>query len=259
MSLTLKFALFTSLLCLLIIGGITFFSYRMGHRELETSLGERLEAIVRSGAFSIDGTLHDQIRANEDASGVAFQTIQAHLRELKKANRLDSPVYTFRREGEILKFVVMTNEKPYVGDTYSIRPEMLPTLNDGKSGYTGVYHDSHGSWISAYAPIFDRNGQISGLLEADIKVEHFLSLLKEKFIGLVWKGLGFGLFAVAMSFLLAKTVTRRLNYLTDLTEKISLGKMDTAIRLNGRDEVSKLAESLERMRESLKIAAEMIR
>ena len=142
---------------------------------------------------------------------------------------------------------------------YTIRREMLPTLNEGKPARTGVYHDTHGEWISAYAPIFDQEGHISGLLEADIRVEEFLSILKGKFFSLLWVFALVAAIAVALSFLLARTVTAKLKYLTDITEKISLGKVDTPIAVKGKDEVAVLGASLERMRESIKIAAEMMR
>ena len=61
-----------------------------------------------------------------------------------------------------------------------------------------------------------------------------------------------------MSFVLARRVTRKLVYLTSVTEKISLGKLNQPISVPGRDEVAKLANSLERMRESLRLASEMI-
>lgn len=258
MSLKVKFALFTSLLCLAIIGGISYFSYRIAYNDLATSLGLRLEAIARSGAIHIDGTLHDQIRGPADAESESFLAIRQLLRELKQANDLSEEIYTMRREGEQMHFVVMTHEKPFIGDDYKIRREMLPTLNDGQPASTGVYRDANGDWISAYAPIFDQGGNISGLLEVDIRVEEFLALLREKYTALAWKYLIFALIAVVLSFLLARTVTAKLNYLTTVTEKISLGKMDARIQIEGKDEVAKLGASLERMRESLKIAAEMM-
>ena len=258
MSLTLKFALFTSLLCAFIIGGISYLSYRMAYVDLETSLGQRLEAVVRSGAMQIDGNLHDQVQTMEDQNSQAFLSIRDYLHRLKRANDLQSPVYTFRQVGDELRFVVMTNERPFIGDPYQIRREMLPTLQKGMPTHTGVYEDENGGWISAYAPILDGDGHLAGLLEADIHVDHFIVILRGKFRRLLLKGLAFMVFAVFMSFLLAKTVTRKLNYLTRITEKISLGKTETPIVMKGKDEVSKLAASLERMRESLKIAAEMI-
>jgi methyl-accepting chemotaxis protein len=258
MSLTIKFALFTSTLCILIIAGITYMSYLISYRELERSLGMELEAIVRTGAIGINGDLHDQIKSMDDVNGEAFQTIRNHLLDIKNANQLDTEVYTFRQMGEQLMFIAMTNEKPYVGDTYSIRSEMRPTLTEGKPAHTGVYGDAHGEWISAYAPIRDSNGNLSGLLEADYRVETFFALLREKFLYLMLKSLGFAAIAVIASFLLAKSVTRKLVFLTNITEKISLGKLDKSIEVRGKDEVSNLAASLERMRESLVIAAKML-
>jgi len=258
MSLKVKFALFTSLFCILIIVGIIYLAYLDDRRELEASIGMRLEAIVRSAAIEIDGTAHDQIKGPEDAESEAFLAIREHLRNFFFNDTATTEIYTFRRMGERLQFIVMTHEKPFIGDEYQIRQEMLPTLNDGKPGRTGLYTDTHGSWISAYAPIFDQNGQISGLVEADVRVDEFEALLRQDAIQLFTKGLGFVVLAIVGSFLLARTVTKKLNYLTDITQKISLGKMDTPIKVSGSDEVARLGTSLERMRESLKIAAEMI-
>lgn len=258
MSLSVKFAVFTSLLSLALITAVTYLSYRMSKSQLERSIGERLEAIVRSGALGIDGTLHDTIRSMADVDGEPFLSIRDQLRALQLANQLETDVYTMRRVGEQLEFVVMTNEKPFVGDTYSIKEAMLPTLNHGQSAYTGVYQDEHGRWISAYAPILDQNGHHSGLLEADIDVQTFLTLLQVRFRDLLIKSSAIAVLAIFLSVFLARSVTRKLVYLTDVTEKISLGKLQTPIRIKGNDEVAKLGHSLERMRESLKIAAEMI-
>lgn len=258
MSLSIKFTLFTSSLCLLIIGGICFLSYQNAYRNVEKSVGERLEAIAATGAIGINGDLHDQVKSMDDQSSEAFLAIREHLQAIKDRNSLSQEVYTFRRVGERLEFVVMTNEKPFIGDTYSIRPEMWPTLNEGRPAHTGVYEDVHGAWISAYAPILDSAGGFSGLLEVDVRVEEFLALTRHQFTILAWKGTAFAVLAVVLSFFLAKTVTRRIVHLTEVTEKISLGKMDSAIEVAGRDEVAKLGRALDRMRESIKIAAELI-
>lgn len=258
MKLSLKFALFTSVLCLVIIGAITYISYRISFRDVERSLGERLQAIVATGAIQIDGTLHDSVLTPEDADSEAFLTIRDQLRAIKEANGLAEEVYTFRRVGETLEFVVMTNEKPFIGATNKIHPAMWPTLNDARPAYTGVYTDAHGVWISAFAPVFDNDGNISGLLEADFEVGELLALVRKRSILLLIKAGAFGLLAVIASFLLATTVTRRIVRLTEATEKISLGRMDMPIDISGRDEVAKLASSLDRMRESVRVAAEML-
>ncbi|MCB9399679.1 MAG: HAMP domain-containing protein [Acidobacteria bacterium] len=258
MSLTLKFALYTLLVCFAVLAGSSYVHYRVARQDLEQALGEKLEAIVRSASVAIDGTAHDSINEMADQEGEAFTRIRDHLRKVRDANHLGDLIYTMRREGEKMKFIVMTHDKPFIGHDYEIRPEMLPTLNKGMASRTGLYEDKNGHWISAYAPLLDQEGHISGLLEADYEVDTFLAQLKNKQMRTLGLGLVFSLIAAVLSFLVAKTLTRKIVYLTDLTEKISLGKMNTGIEVRGNDEIAKLGRALERMRESLKIASDLI-
>jgi len=258
MSLTIKVSIFTSLLCLTLVGAFGYLAFDYSRAELERSIGQRLEAIASTAALEIDGTLHDQITAKGDEDSEAFKVIRDHLRRVKEANGLKEEIYTFRRVGSELQFVAMSHEKPFIGDTYTIRKEMLPTLNDGRPAHTSAYSDEHGEWISAYAPILDQQGHASGLLEVDIRVGEFLALARQRLLPLLWKGLVIAAVAVVLSFLLARTVTKRLVELTELTEKISLGKVDAVVPVKGNDEVATLARALDRMRESVKIAAELL-
>ena len=63
---------------------------------------------------------------------------------------------------------------------------------------------------------------------------------------------------IFMSFLLSRRLVKNLRYLTDVTKKISTGMMERSIKVKSKDEVGELAESLERMRVSLKMAMDMI-
>lgn len=263
MSLTVKLTVFTSFLCIGLIAGIIFLSYRISVAEMTESLGKQLESIVRTASLGLDVDLHDQIQSNEDATSTVFLQLRDHLRRVKKINQLDTEIYTLRRTSNdsgkaVMQFVVMTNDKPYIGELYDHKPEMNPTLIHGRSAYTSVYQSPNGTWISAFAPILDGRGQVSGLVEADFQVDTLLSLLRAKFLDLLWKGGIFSIVAVLLSFLLAKSITSRIRYLTETTEKISLGKIETPVHMKGSDEVSRLGDALERMRESLLIANKLL-
>lgn len=254
----LKIMIFTILLVVTTAVTLIYFSYRTSSLDLEKSIGKRLESIAATGALMIDGDLHDQIRSREDANTESFKKLQKILRDIKAKNGLKSPVYTFRREGETLKFIVMTQEKTFIGDQYSIREEMWPTLNDGKSGHTKIYQDVHGRWLSAYAPIRDSNNQISGILAVDIKLETFLQELRQKTNRLLVISIIILAAGIFLSFVFSHRLVKNLKYLGNITEKISTGMMDRSIKIKSKDEVGALAESLERMRISLKMAIEMI-
>lgn len=63
--------------------------------------------------------------------------------------------------------------------------------------------------------------------------------------------------AVVMAFVIAKTLSRSLTrpliYLTQAADKLSKGEVETAITINSNDEIQRLAEAFERLRESVKI------
>ena len=67
------------------------------------------------------------------------------------------------------------------------------------------------------------------------------------------------LFAIIASLMLANYITKPIIYLTDLANKISMGEFDTVIKVKSNDEIGDLANSLERMRESLKAAIDRLR
>jgi methyl-accepting chemotaxis protein len=258
MGLGFKIMVFTFLLVVITAGILIYFSYQTSRSDLEMAIGRRLEAIAATGALMIDGDLHDQIKGPEDANTEAFKKLQKVVRDIRRINNLKQEVYTFRREGEDLKFIVMTHAKPFIGDKYIIRPEMRPALNKGKTTHTKIYEDQHGTWLTAYAPIIDSNGNISGILDIDIELTTFQEELQKKVNRLVVISVVIMAIAILLSLLLSRGLVRKLRYLNEVTEKISTGMMDRSISVNSKDEVGDLAQSLERMRISLKKAMEMI-
>lgn len=240
------------------IGALTYLAYLIIYSEQEKEIGIRLQAIAATGALMIDGDMHDKIRRPEDAKTKEFKKLRKVLRKIKAQNELDTEVYTFRRDDNRLRFIVMTNPKPFVGDTYQIKPEMRPSLNDGKPSYTQIFGDQHGAWISAYAPIRNSKGKIVGILDVDYKLSTFM---KELWYKLRWIFISSGVLfflALWLSISVSGRLVSNLKKLKNAAEEYSTGNMDVDISVNSRDEVGDLAESMERMRESLRIAMAML-
>jgi len=64
---------------------------------------------------------------------------------------------------------------------------------------------------------------------------------------------------ILVTSMYSRTIVKPIIYLTDVADRISLGDLDTKIEINSSDEVGMLAESLERMQESLRAAIERLR
>jgi len=71
-----------------------------------------------------------------------------------------------------------------------------------------------------------------------------------------------GIIIIMFIFLISvysRTIVKPIVYLTDIANRISLGDLDTKIEIRSSDEVGMLAESFDRMQESLKAAIERLR
>ena len=67
------------------------------------------------------------------------------------------------------------------------------------------------------------------------------------------------LLALALSLFVAMTITRPLNHLAEVADRMSLGDLDVDIDVESKNEIGQLAESLRRMQASLRSAIERLR
>lgn len=116
------------------------------------------------------------------------------------------------------------------------------------------------SYISAYVPLKDTSNRVIGVYAVSVKETWFrefqtrTGLLITIVIGLTL------LLSTGLTYLMAARLTRPIEEIIDSANKISLGDLDIPIKTRSSgDEVGDLAESLERMRISLKSAIERLR
>jgi len=64
---------------------------------------------------------------------------------------------------------------------------------------------------------------------------------------------------ILVTSMYSRTIVRPIIYLTQVADRISLGDLDTKIEIKSSDEVGMLAESFDRMQESLRAAIERLR
>ncbi len=65
--------------------------------------------------------------------------------------------------------------------------------------------------------------------------------------------------AILVATMLGITLAKKITYLSEAAENMSLGDLDTPIELKDKDELGLLADALERMRQSMKSAIERLR
>jgi signal transduction histidine kinase len=266
--LTLGFAL-----VLILISGLTInFFYSRAHYVQRDNLRSRLIGIASTGALMIDGDLHETLQEPSDADTPAFRELRATLTRIKDANPGITYIYTMRRTGDpmIFQFVIDeaeeedTNgngvigpgeESAGIGDPYdaSTYPE-LRAAYEGPRADRRLQSDQWGTWLSGYAPIFNRALEVSGILGIDMAAEDVKAEESALFYtALVIFGLAAGV-SVLAGALLARHFTRPIYELLGAIERIGRGDLKARINTPRRDEIGNLGRSFNWMAENLALS-----
>lgn len=117
---------------------------------------------------------------------------------------------------------------------------------------TPIYTTKDGTKVmTGYAPIFDGNGYVTGLMAADINV----SLIDKKFhdsLFLILFSAGFTILIVIISlFVIANKISRPVQKLNNSALAIAAGQYGESVQVSGPKEIAELANTLNTMSECL--------
>ena len=248
-----RIVLLNTLIVVLTIAGFGYATWQREHRAIEERFGERLQHVVATAALHIDGDAHKTMRSKDQASQPEYIELQRFLREVQEANDLNEDLlYTFHYEpNSTPRMGVSLHEQSYAGDTYpaptqniAFLDSVVSTLN---STHSQLYQDSHGQWVSGYAPILDSQGQIAGILEADYNLKHVNMALEGELRALLGMSSLSILLAFVLSSLLGAHLNRSLNSIREGAEAIERGDYDHRVHLDSKDELGLVATRFNQM------------
>ena len=219
--------------------------YRAQDRLLRQSLGSLLLNIARTGALLIDGDRHQAVVEAGRNDTPAYAVVQEQLRRIQETNQLKDAVYTLSNvEGGMARFAVISQWNVPVGEPYRLVPEIQPILHrvltDGAPGYTDIYRNEHGVWITAFAPIRNAAGKTVAALDVDFRADVYLAELAKVRRRLYLYSLAAAVLALAAGILLARRITRPLAQLSALARGVVEGDLSTRVHIHARDEIGML-------------------
>lgn len=249
----------------LTIAYFALISLRLEYKAEEERFGLALDRIAATAALSIDGDAHRRIRSNADATGREFRQIRDYLERVRAANYLRfDQIYTFHPVSDHeLRFAVMLHDRPFVGDPYRVVPDNVPVLmralHHRVAVHTRLYRDPHGSWVSAYAPIFDSKGELAGILEVDYTVDEFLRAVEGRARTIILVSLIGLALSAAVSVTLAHSVGRALRRIRQGVRELEKQNFDFRIDLDRSDELGLMANQINRMAATLAERFQMLK
>jgi len=240
-----------SLAVVLAVGIAGILDHRAARDELIAHLGSGLSTAVRVGAALVDPAKHVVVAQSGDASSPEFADLRDALRNIKESADLASPVYTLRQDGNASRFVVMTNETPFIGDLQELRPGVAATFDGAGPGTEGPYTNATDTWISAWAPIQDRSGAVIAVIQADYPVGTLLAELDNRSL----RRLLFAFAGVGLAFLfagaLARSIAQPIREIAAAAERIGQGHLGVRVDEGRIDEVGDLSRAVNGMARGL--------
>lgn len=251
----------TAVFLLTAVGILTsgLLQYRAQERWLRESLGGLLLNIARTGGLLVDGDLHEQVVRAGRNDTPEYQTLRDRLLLIQETNQLGDAVYTLSNiEGDMARYGVISNGVASVGQAYRLAPEtravLRRALGEGQAGFTGIYTNEDGTWITAFAPIRNRAEQTVGVLEVDFRADVYLAQLQAVRRRLWMHSLVAALLAVGAGVLISRQVTRPVGQLVTAAQRVVEGDLSTPVRVSARDEIGLLANVFHLMVDRLHVS-----
>lgn len=160
-----------------------------------------------------------------DTEKTEYLELKNSMQKLRAINTDARFVYLMGSNGSKLFFYVdsedpMSEDYSPPGQVYQDTSTLqFENYKNGISFTEGPYKDSWGTWVSAYAPLYDKDQQIVAILGMDVDAKGWIAELR--FIRVVVILIGF---LIGVLFLLAGLYLRRSSVLLDVFE-------DTNVRL----------------------------
>ena len=176
-----------------VVGAALFGAWTTSNRTVRDDFRTHLVTLAEAAAHSIDPELHEALRRPEQTDSAEYVRAVAQLKRLRDGVTGLQYVYTVRRAGEDLEFVLDAAEpgdhdgdgqedRSRVGDKDTPLPAQWQALGlagvpPGATATSEPFTDRWGTFMSGFAPIRDADGRVVALAGVDVDASVYLARL----------------------------------------------------------------------------------
>lgn len=223
------YIIIVSLLCFSLLGVIIYNNVSDMMIEQSKSNAMGLSVIA---ANEIDGDIFETIRSEEDEG---FSYVYDLIEKYKDYNMLEY-IYTMRLEDGVLTFVVDADpEDPAkCGEEYEWLEDMEPAFAGQVCCDKSLTQDKWGKFFSAYAPIFNSNHEVVGIVGCDIMTSDINARLERLSRMIIILISTFAIICLIALILISKDMLHR-DHITEIANDDKLKQI--AARLNRKNKL----------------------
>lgn len=242
---TLSISIFVILIWAVVFTASFLNTKKVIRRDLE----RRLSDIVSVAVLNIDVDKHSSLINREDEGTQNYLDIKKKLQDIRNNTSSDvTYVYTLRENSEgKIAFVVDAEENEanisHLGDVYEDPNQFLKDnfkSMDKVMVEKGFTSDKWGTWISAFAPFYTKDGKRDGVLGIDVSASSVVAYERNVLLTYIFAFILSSLFSMALGQFLSKRIIDSISHLTK-----AIRGDDNSLGVNyGNDEVGELANVL---------------
>ena len=251
--LTLSFVLLISITSV----GVFFFTLASAKQALTDLTKSELREIINVAQSQVSEekvTALLNLRAVDEGSQKHIELID-FFTKMRVGSEDITNYYVIKKEGETVKFIlddIYPIESAKIEEIYN-DPEQTLIDNWGKLSVSeDFYTDKWGTFLSAYTPLKDRDGNVVAMLGIDMKADKLI--IKQNFIGgTVYIVIGLSIIiATIMILFFSRTMIRDIKILNEEAMRLTSGKGKFTVSIRRNDEIGELAASFNQMEENVK-------
>lgn len=250
-SLFMRIFLFFS--CLMLAAGAVLgvTMYRSSAELVEQSMGMQAQAVAERAAQSIDVAQYAPLSTGQNETAY-YGILREQLSQLREANGLKYLYTLGKREenGTATYYYVVDGAaadvseddfSPYGSEEETQYEGMLQAFANNESVHGELTQDEYGATITAYVPIHGTNGEVLGIVGADLDSTAVYELMTRNRMTMIWTALAIVLLSVLLVYGFAHYLTRPLVRLKKIIAQVGKGDLTVDVDLGRKDEVGQLA------------------
>jgi len=220
--------------------------------QVQNEFSQRALSIVKVAALQQNGNEFVQISSAEDE---LYEKFRIQNLKIRYADPDVIYVYTMRKDERGIYFVVDAGEpgEEGIAPFGIIYEEPGPTLADNFDNIDHaivepeIYTDEWGSFLSAYAPIYDDDGQKVGVIAVDILADTILAKQKQVFVQSLVILVVATLAGTSFGFVTGHYITKPIQILAARAKDIASGDFEVRVSITTRDEIEELGHAFNDM------------
>jgi signal transduction histidine kinase len=225
-------------------------AYDISRDDLDTELGNRLQAIAASAATQIRDPKYLTQLSEGDETDPLFQQAVARLEAVGKNTEaklfLIDGQYATRGDSDGVIAIGTPNHRARLD-----RAELDRVFQRGERVGSVTFQGNDGGWYkTGYAPVRAADNTVLLAVGAQASASYFASLNALRARLLLW-GAGLAAVSVIAAVLATLLITRNVRRLAVAAERIGAGDLRAPVTVRSRDELGVLGETMDRMRKQL--------